>query len=406
MRDFHEDAPAGVPRDAMGEVSRVLDQLQNAASSVKKSGSSLHIEFGGVQLNVTFGNEEVRQELERRTGYHYSIQDVSPAPNDHSDAYSIVVTSTRVTLDRLFEQCYSGQVSIQRHHRMQRYTRSAMMVQLSDGRLLSTEPASATIFTQPSTRSAIVSHPDPVVLAKECRRLIRDIVNADLLAGGAIELHAAGVALPGRQVIAFAGDSNSGKTTLALGLVRAGRASLVCNGRLFVAADDDLRALGPPEHILVRQGTLAGWPEFSHLLPSAAQDQLKHGVSRWQLDDGDKVSLQLRDIAETWRCAFSSQGPLRAIVLCDLRSASLDENSGLKQLSGSAAKKGIQHNVVDETGWSRRLWHGLVEKPSPTIPGQRTRLAERIASEVPIFSLTRSPAQALDIERVLSAVGR
>jgi hypothetical protein len=142
-------------------------------------------------------------------------------------------------------------------------------------------------------------------------------------------------------------------------LVRSGRADLVCNGRLFLRGHP-VEALGPPEHVLVRQGTLAGWPEFSTRLPEEARERLASGASRWELDDGDKMTLQLADIASMWQCGFSAGGPLAALVLCDLRQTHSGGEPSMRRLGEAEAMAGVSENVATEDEWQQRLWHGLL----------------------------------------------
>jgi hypothetical protein len=60
-------------------------------------------------------------------------------------------------------------------------------------------------FERLADRSRAVAETAAAALARDTRRLIRDTVNSMLLAGGAIELRASGVAVDADRVVAFVG---------------------------------------------------------------------------------------------------------------------------------------------------------------------------------------------------------
>jgi hypothetical protein len=214
--------------------------------------------FEGIIIRIYADSLAVRSELEARFSPYYSFTDASL-----SDKPDYVVYAVNRNLFGRFDSLVQDaglEIQIQPHPTVERYRRYGKVVEVDEIRLVQQIPSGTYVAADSLRRQAVVSVDDELLLGKGVRQLVRDIVAGTLLVRGALELHAAGLALNG-SAIAFAGESNSGKTTMLISLLRTGVPSLMCNGRLFVEdSGDTLSAIGVPEHVLVRLGTLAQFP--------------------------------------------------------------------------------------------------------------------------------------------------
>lgn len=99
-------------------------------------------------------------------------------------------------------------------------------------------------------------------------RLVRQAMSGQLLAAGAVYVHAAACALGERGVL-VAGAKGAGKTTVLLAALQLLGADLVTNDRLLVRADRDGTLGVPwPAHLLAGTGTLRSLPGLAWLAPA------------------------------------------------------------------------------------------------------------------------------------------
>lgn len=119
-------------------------------------------------------------------------------------------------------------------------------------------------------------------------------------------------------VVAFAGFSGGGKSTLMLHLLAAGDYRFVSNDRLLLAPDnDEVTALGVAKMPRVNPGTLLNNPQLSHILPPERRRALSDlpDNTLWALEEKYDVP-----IGSTFGAGRTlEQGPLCAVVILNWR---------------------------------------------------------------------------------------
>ncbi len=127
--------------------------------------------------------------------------------------------------------------------------------------------------------------------------------------------HAAAIA-GGAGVVAFAGFSGGGKSTLMLQLMSAGDYRFVSNDRLLIApCNNVVTALGIAKMPRVNPGTLLNNTKLTHLLPEERRRALSDLPTDilWSLEE--KYDVPITTAFGAHRTL--EQGPLRAVVILD-----------------------------------------------------------------------------------------
>jgi hypothetical protein len=344
---------------------------------------SLH----GITVGIWSAADEVRRELDDRFGAYYEFRDGGQAPTD----YEIIalVSDRRPDVEPVF--ALGREVAIQPHLLMERYRRAGLAVDDEAWRLVKQVPSETIVLTERTTRTMVATNHSPGTLAKDTRRLLRDVVAAALIQRGAVELHASGVAR-NDLAVAFAGSSNAGKTTLLVETLRARAGDLLCNGRVFLrAAEDRITALGVPEHILFRPGTLAQIPELRVHWPSELTAAVDRGEDIWQRDQTQKVSVQVRDLLACLQVRAVAAAELRVIALVDL--TAMNDGTPIVPLSAAIGEH-IDPLLGDDRTYQRRLWHGAVTLDPATVAAHRAAVLAALAERVQVVTVQRSPQLA------------
>jgi len=375
-------------------IEREARQAVRRAAERAARGPGFDACFHGMTFRVHSTVPAVRRQIEERFTPYYGVSERSPAPPD----YTVVALQTDVLkrFDALLQD--GASLEIQPHPTIARYHRRGVAIDLDEIRIVRQYPSDSYCAADPMRRTAVVTCDDPVTLGQDVRRLLRDLLAATLLVRGHQELHASGVAL-GDAGVAFAGESNSGKTTLLFDVLRTGRAALMCNGRLFIEeSEGGVTATGVPEHFLVRLGTLAGLPEFRPRHPRELTEAMSEGRSPWTLDQTAKISLQLAEVLSTYRARVMTRAPLRVLVFANLQAVG---DPVVRDLSPAAVRETVPSVVADEDGCRRRFWHGLVQPDWDAFARQRERIVHRMLDTLRFIEIRRSPDGASVVDRHL-----
>lgn len=354
-----------------------------------RSMSPIDLEFQGVRFRIHGDVPEVERELRFRFEPYYSFDPAVDAP----PRFEIYASQTQAPAD-LLATLSSNQASslpIQLHRTVQKYRRMGRALECGEQLAVLQDPTQTLTVSDLRSKCCAVSNRDVKLLAKDVRRLVRDLLGATLLATESVELHASGVAIDG-EAIAFCGEANRGKTTALLQILRSRTGRIMCNGRLFLRRESPRPvAVGVPEHILVRPGTLASHPEFLHRFPTSLQESLDRGECPWELDQTQKISVRLADLLQTYECGITSEAPLGAIVLVDFNRE--EKGPLVHEVPRSLTRERLEPMILEPDACRRRFWHGLVSPNWPQYESRRRELIERIATETPHFQLRRGSSE-------------
>lgn len=335
-----------MPKDVGASIWHSIRPL---LESGQRDGAYLGLGLHGIGFNVWTDAPAVVDELEYRLGLYYGTV------GDCNTTFSVVAVQSEPPWTKDSRGAASHEVEIQRHPTNRRWTRSGEARDVGEWRVVEHKETGSTSFASSAARVVLIANPSAEALAKDTRRLIRDVLAAQLITSGAIEFHASGVAI-GDRALAIAAPSNGGKTTLLIEMLRTHRASLICNGRLFLrAADRGIQALGVPEHILLRPGTIATYGELAPYSAPWLGDAIAGGKDVWSLGT-EKVAVQLRQFLGAYGADVSTNARLDLVAMPNMKITS----DGPSVVSADMPAHAVTQHLLDRKSCVRRFWHGAV----------------------------------------------
>lgn len=203
--------------------------------------------------------------------------------------------------------------------------------ELRGGHLVRIDATGTLVLVRRGERLVRAWQPDARALELDGIRALRGLFTQGAEAGGAVQLHAAGVVADGRGILVV-GDMWQGKTTLLLELLSSFRLDqLSCDTTVVrVEPDGRLFAAGWPSPFSVSHGTLADHPELGAHFPPARRGTAY--ATLWA--EGKKAVLTSRQVADAFGVQLVPEVPdLSAVLVVRFRP---DEPTRVERLGDPA----------------------------------------------------------------------
>ncbi len=218
-------------------------------------------------------------------------------------------------------------------------------------------------------------------------RLVRQAMTAQLLAAGAVYVHAAAFSHRGRGVL-VAGHKGAGKTTtLVTGLQLLG-ADYVTNDRLLLRQESGQLVGRPwPMHMRVGVGTLLAMPDLIDLVPADLRDLSKH--QRWHHQG--KVAIEPPDFSRLLTRGAVASGVHPRLMLWPYLSP-----SGNGAVPAAVSPDEARHKLLTTrlfmfdpaSGTSAHVNHWLISTaPAEQATKNLRQVVEDLAATVPCYRM-------------------
>lgn len=200
------------------------------------------------------------------------------------------------------------------------------------------------IFIDKQNKEVIIMGTDFENILRASRIAIRDAMYLSFIENGWVELRASACAYGSKKVILFLGESNSGKTTLLIKSLKERGTFFVANGRVFIrSVDNELKILGTPESIAIREPTCQLYDDF------------KHFEKIFKKTHNKRIKLSLIEFCRHLKTKIITDGTVLDVVI-----AQLEKEKTKKELECFDIKEYIK--TADIYGINRikeRYWLGL-----------------------------------------------
>jgi hypothetical protein len=222
-------------------------------------------------------------------------------------------------------------------------------------------------------------------------RLIREAMLSRVDWTRRVQLHASAVASSGR-VVAFAGQRESGKTSLLAHVSRATGAGLVSNDRLVLSrATDGWAARGVPTIVSVRPGTIERLPHLfgSCVVPALVQpvmhtiEELRHTLLMPVGATSTSMMLSLPQLADLAHAPLTPGGRLVCVALVDIDDTV--DTFEVRRLSNAQAERridAVRFGVSTEPRPTTVVERVVGGRDAPMAPAPPAGLLAQLAAEV------------------------